>query len=417
MATPSSADIKAFIQANMNNPAAISGAMKQYGVTLDQIQGATGFSRDDIGNFINSSGDAYLQGAFTNWATPTKPPIPVGSNPPGAPPATGTATSSGTRTTTTGAQGLIRSLEPTSTTPATPTVTPPPPPVATTTAAPSAAPASNVSNDIAALIASIQGVLKTPAPVAAPAPTKPTAAQLAGISASGQATKLISSNSPLLKSVQNQALVGANARGILNSSAATQAAMQAALAEAGRLGTADASNFLALTQTGMNNDSALARQLLQGQQDERLQTMRDNAALTTQATGLLGDQLDFARRDAAAVRDSNVGWQRDLEKFNLETTAARENQQRIWDRTDTLDAADRDRTLQGNYARDIGAARDALAARVSAIQNSDLPPDVKEAQINSEIAIAREWVNWTNEIYKALPEWKSEWAQFDVKVG
>ena len=53
----------------------------------------------------------------------------------------------------------------------------------------------------------------------------------------------------------------------------------------------------------------------------------------------------------------------------------------------------------------------------SARSRTATSPDVKEAQINSEIAIAREWVNWTNEIYKAPPEWKSEWAQFDVKVG
>ena len=155
--------------------------------------------------------------------------------------------------------------------------------MATTTAAPSAAPASNVSNDIAALIASIQGCSR-PRPVAAP--PRRSQPQLSWPASARLGRPPSSSPATLPAQVGAEPGVGgANARGILNSSAATQAAMQAALAEAGRLGTADASNFLALTQTGMNNDSALARQPLQGQQDERLQTMRDNAALTTQATG------------------------------------------------------------------------------------------------------------------------------------
>jgi|GEM_PF-4651958 len=65
LASPSQEEIKAFIQANANNPAAIAAAMQQYGVSIGQIAEATGSSQTDVTNYVNNSGNAYLQSTLS----------------------------------------------------------------------------------------------------------------------------------------------------------------------------------------------------------------------------------------------------------------------------------------------------------------------------------------------------------------
>lgn len=54
----SNEDINAFVQANLNNPAAIADAARKYGVSQNQLMGATGYSNEQIGSFFQNAGMA-----------------------------------------------------------------------------------------------------------------------------------------------------------------------------------------------------------------------------------------------------------------------------------------------------------------------------------------------------------------------
>ena len=53
---PSASDINSFVQANMGNPQAIMQAAQQYGVSMDDLANATGYSSDQINNYFGNAG-------------------------------------------------------------------------------------------------------------------------------------------------------------------------------------------------------------------------------------------------------------------------------------------------------------------------------------------------------------------------
>jgi uncharacterized alpha-E superfamily protein len=62
-------EINSFIRANLNDPKAIANAMKKYGVDLNRIQEATGYTRDEMVDYINKSNNSYLKTALGKWTT------------------------------------------------------------------------------------------------------------------------------------------------------------------------------------------------------------------------------------------------------------------------------------------------------------------------------------------------------------
>ena len=270
---------------------------------LGSDPGRHGFSRDDIGNFINSSGDAYPQGAFTNWAT-DEAAHPVGSKPrrnlgdrysyvlgdraPRTSPGAGSHPFAGANFPPRRQQLL--------------TVTPPPPPVAMTTAAPSAAPASErVERHRGADREHPRGA-QDPAPWRLLASKKPTAAQLAPHQRP-LATSLISSNL-LLQSVQNQALAGRMPAAF---STAARRRKPRCRPRAGGRPPRHRRRVGTFSRSHPDRDEQRLR-LWRGNRCRASKTSGcrrcATTPLTTQAqpTCKTGDQLDFARRDAAAVR-------------------------------------------------------------------------------------------------------------------
>lgn len=65
------AQVKEYINTHLKDPNAIANAMKQYGVGLQQIQDATGYSRAEMTDYINKSGNTQLKTDLANWREPT----------------------------------------------------------------------------------------------------------------------------------------------------------------------------------------------------------------------------------------------------------------------------------------------------------------------------------------------------------
>jgi hypothetical protein len=53
---PSAGDINSFVQANIGNPQAIADAARQYGVSMDDLAGATGYSSNQINDYFGNAG-------------------------------------------------------------------------------------------------------------------------------------------------------------------------------------------------------------------------------------------------------------------------------------------------------------------------------------------------------------------------
>ena len=53
---PSAGDINSFVQANIGNPQAIADAARQYGVSMDDLANATGYSSGQINDYFGNAG-------------------------------------------------------------------------------------------------------------------------------------------------------------------------------------------------------------------------------------------------------------------------------------------------------------------------------------------------------------------------
>jgi len=71
----SDADIQAYVQANIGNPAAIAAAAQQYGVSLDDLTRATGYDTGTINNYFSQANvTPYYQQPQPQTYTPPEPP-------------------------------------------------------------------------------------------------------------------------------------------------------------------------------------------------------------------------------------------------------------------------------------------------------------------------------------------------------
>jgi len=76
---PSAGDINSFVQANMGNPQAIADAARQYGVSMDDLAGATGYSNSQINDYFGNAGlnpFGYQSPPQVMTAMPPMPPRP-----------------------------------------------------------------------------------------------------------------------------------------------------------------------------------------------------------------------------------------------------------------------------------------------------------------------------------------------------
>jgi len=82
----SDADILAYVQANINDPGAIAAAAAQYGVSLDDLSRATGYSAPEVNNYF-SQANIDTSNLVARPVEPTPMPEPVSYTPPEPPPA------------------------------------------------------------------------------------------------------------------------------------------------------------------------------------------------------------------------------------------------------------------------------------------------------------------------------------------
>jgi len=66
---PTAGDINSFVQANIGNPQAIADAARQYGVSMDDLAGATGYSSSQISDYFGNAGINPFE------ARPSLPPV------------------------------------------------------------------------------------------------------------------------------------------------------------------------------------------------------------------------------------------------------------------------------------------------------------------------------------------------------
>jgi hypothetical protein len=77
---PSAGDINSFVQANMGNPQAIADAARQYGVSMDDLAGATGYSSSQINDYFGNAGlnpFGYQSPPQVQGYTTPEPPEPI----------------------------------------------------------------------------------------------------------------------------------------------------------------------------------------------------------------------------------------------------------------------------------------------------------------------------------------------------
>jgi hypothetical protein len=212
---------------------------------------------------------------------------------------------------------------------------------------------------------------------------------------SNQLTKLLTSGSPYLERARTRALAGANRRGLLNSSmamgageaAAIDAALPIAQADANTVGgaeryNADIGNTFTRDANTFGRQGALAK--LGGMLDQESQARQQ--AFTRER-----DASQFANR----LREIEAMTAADLQRFD----------------------AQQGTNLAGDYRRATEGLYDQYSAAVTRINESDLDPDVKQAQVAELQSLFTSRQAHLNTVYSNQAKWNDAWAQFALEFG
>lgn len=211
----------------------------------------------------------------------------------------------------------------------------------------------------------------------------------------GQIADITAKGSPLMDQAETAAKQQMNKRGLLNSSMAITAGQDAVYRTALPIAQQDANTFANAGQfnAGAKNQTS---QFNAGMLDT---ANRFNATATNEAT---------AQQRAAGVQG---GLQQQASDNRLrEMTAATDEQLRMLDAQNGTKIADSYRTAsQSTY--------DNYIADVQRIQESDMDPDVKAAQVANLQGLYQTRQEFINTIYRYSPAWSEDWAQFAVEFG
>lgn len=117
------------------------------------------------------------------------------------------------------------------------------------------------------------------------------------------------------------------------------------------------------------------------------------------------DSQDFTRSER--LDSQNFTLIRDAQQFEnrlKEIDAQTQSSIAIYDRQNGTN-------LAGSYNTAVRTIYDQYAADAQRIQEADLDPDVKEAQLENLQRLAVTRVEFTNQVYRYMPGWSDEWAQ------
>jgi hypothetical protein len=212
---------------------------------------------------------------------------------------------------------------------------------------------------------------------------------------SKQLSALLSKDSPYLTQARTKAMQYANRRGLSNSSMAAGAGEAAAIGAALPIASADAGANL----TAQRDNAGIANQF----------TAADNAFNRQGALQIAGAGIQAGRDQA----DRAFVTGRDATQFQNrlgEISATTDAQIRVLDKQIGTN-------LYSTYRTSSQQINDDYASAAQRINESDMDPDVKAAQIAGLQQLTSQRQTFINTIYSESPAWTAEWAQFAVQPG
>lgn len=277
----------------------------------------------------------------------------------------------------------------------------------------------------------------------------------------GQFGMLTAKGNPLMTQAETQAKQQANAQGMLNSTMAIQAGQIAGYNAALPIAQQDAATFADAGKfnAGAKNTAMLTNAGISADMNRFNAGATNDAATQQRAAGISGfqqqQQIDASARQQQTQIDANTAAQiRDIEAQaaaqgrqltaaeqaqirDLEAAATRQQagftqeqtmQQRQFDQQRQMLTAQTDEQLRmldaqngtklaDAYRSTSQATYDAYIADVQRIQESDMDPDVKAAQIENLQGLYQTRQEYINTIYANTPGWSNEWSQFAVEFA
>lgn len=247
-----------------------------------------------------------------------------------------------------------------------------------------------------------QAAPATPAAPAAPQAQQPSQASQPAQPAVGdsalvskQLESLLSKDNPLVTMARTSAAQRANAAGLMNSSMA--------------MGAGEAAAFQAMMPVAQQDAQTNANAQRDAAQNQ-FTTQRD-ATLFDQALQRDAKQNEFtAGRDATLFEQS---MQRDTAQFQnrlQEMSAQTVEQLKLYDARNGVE-------LSGAYRQAAQSTYDSYVSEVTKIQQSDMDPDVKQAQIATLQGLFESRQAYLNATFSAMPGWSDEWSQIALEFG
>lgn len=257
------------------------------------------------------------------------------------------------------------------------------------------------------------------APAAAPSATRPAFGLVNGADSAilremdpadetveGRVARLLSENSPVLQQAANRALQAFNERGLLNTSMAQQAALEAMTSKAIEIAGPDAAAYL---RQGLTNQDVQAR-------------FRENAQQQgfTQANMNLDNFLRGGLLDKEyALRGAETQKARDFESSMFDKKTAIEDRRYDRQLADQLSLIDRQQqtNLLNQYTQFSTQTYDQYLLDLQEIQASDMTAEVKAQQIQQLNLIYSSRQQYGNALFSMMPQWRSEWGTIDIQFG
>jgi hypothetical protein len=220
---------------------------------------------------------------------------------------------------------------------------------------------------------------------------------------SNNLTKLLASDNPYMTLARTKAKQYANSRGLLNSSMAAGAGERAAIESALPIAQQDASTFFTSERDNAGVQNTFAR--------DANAFGREGALMTAKAGLDMGAQREGqAWRSGEAALDRSLTTSRDATQFAnrlTEISAQTDAQIKLMDKQQGTN-------LYSGYRTASAGINDDYAAAVTRINESDMDPDVKQAQIATLQTLTEQRQTFLNTLYENSPAWSDEWSLFAV---
>lgn len=231
---------------------------------------------------------------------------------------------------------------------------------------------------------------------------------------SNNLTKLLASDNPYMTLARSKAQAYSNSRGLLNSTMAGQAGERAAIESALPIAQQDASSYFTSERDNAAAQNTFARDA---------NTFGREGALTTAKAGFgLGAQREgqaWKSGESALDRTHNTSERLGAQEFTTGRDAVQfENRlTEISAQTDAqIKLLDKQQgtNLYSGYRTASQGINDDYAAAVARINESDMDPDVKQAQIATLQTLTEQRQTFLNTLYANSPAWSDEWSLFAV---